>query len=162
MAAPVPTARGTPAGTRIDDGFRTLITFALNPTINFWEKEVMPPGYDGGDPVSTSTMHNLTFRTMNPRKLVTMSECTVLVAYDPFLFSQSGNNLFGLLNRKTTVTVTFPDGTTLAFFGYLQKAKPNACKEGDQPDMEITIIVTNQDPVSGVETGPTLTNVPGT
>ena len=49
MSAPTVTARGTPAGTKLDDGFSTKVAFAADPTIAFFEKTVQPPGFDGGD-----------------------------------------------------------------------------------------------------------------
>lgn len=158
MAAPVPTARQTPAGIRLGDGFRTLVTFALNPTISFWEIGVTPPGMDGGDEVDTTTMHNLTYRTRNPRKLVTMTEFTMTASYDPNLY----NTIFTLINRETTVTVTFPDGSTLAFYGYLRSFEPGELVEGEQPEADITVVPTNQDPTSGTEEAAVLTSVAGT
>lgn len=156
--APSPTARGTPSGIKIDDGFRTLVTLAVNPTISFWEKSVTPPGLEGGDPVETSTMHNLTYRTMNPRKLITMTEFTMTAAYDPAVYSQIVSNI----NRKTTITVRFPDGSTLAFYGYLRNFQPGELVEGEQPEATITVVPTNQDPTTGSEESPVLTSVTGT
>ncbi len=158
MAAPTPTARGTPSGIKLDEGFRTLVTFASNPTIGFWEKEVTPPGLQGGDPVDTTTMHNVRWRTRNPRQLITMENFKLNCAYDPYLYT----SLLALLNVKTTVTVTFRDGTTLAFYGFLQSFIPGSLKEGEQPMAEITVVPTNQDPTTGAEEDPVLTNVAGT
>jgi hypothetical protein len=155
---PVATARGTPSGIKLDDGFRTLVTFASNPTISFWEKAVTPPGLDGGDAVETTTMHNLTYRTMSPRHLKTMTSTTMTAAYDPAVYT----SIVALINVKTTVTVTFPDGSTLAFFGFLQKFDPGELKEGDQPTASITFTPTNQDPTTGVEAAPVLVSVAGT
>jgi hypothetical protein len=60
MAAPVATARVDPTGIKLDDGYRTLVTFATDPNIEFWEKSVTPPGLDGGDALETKTIHNHT------------------------------------------------------------------------------------------------------
>lgn len=158
MAAPTATARGTPSGIKMDDGYQTLITFASAPTIAFWEKGVTPPGLDGMDGIDTTTMHNVQWRTKAPRALVTMTDLTLTVAWDPVLYQ----TILTLLNVKTTITVTFPDGGTLAFFGYLQKFEPSEHKEGEQPEATITVTPTNQDPVSGDEEAPVLTNVAGT
>ncbi len=158
MTAPSTTARGTPAGIKLDDGFSTKITFNRNPTVSFWEKTVKPPGLDGGDPVETTTMHNLVYRTKSPRSLKTMTESTTMVAYDPNVYPQ----IVELINKEGSITVRFPDGSTLDFYGYLQKFEPSDLKEGEQPEATVTIQTTNQDPITGVETPPVLTSVAGT
>lgn len=158
MSAPVATPRGTPSGIKLDDGFRTLVTFAANATIGFWEKSVTPPGLDGGDAVDTSTMHNVTYRTMSPRHLKTMTEFTMTAAYDPLLFTTA----LSLINVKTTVTVTFPDGSTLAFYGFLKGFEPGELVEGTQPEVTLTVVPTNQDPTTGAEEAAVLVNAVGT
>lgn len=158
MAAPTPTTIGTPAGIKIDDGYQTRIVFAANTTVSLWEKSVKPPGMDGGDAVETTTMRNTTYRTMAPRHLLTLTPMTMTCAYDP----NSYNQLIQLINVRTTVTVQFPDGSTLAFFGFLQKFEPNDIKEGEQPEATVTITPTNFDNTNKVEAGPVLTSVAGT
>lgn len=158
MAAPSATARQTPAGIKMDDGHSTLITFAADPDVSFWEKTVTPPGIDGGDAIETHTMHNDEWRTMAPRQLKTLTEMTCTAAYDPDLYNQ----ILALVNVETTVTVRFPDGSTLAFYGYLRVFEPSEMQEGEQPEAEITIQPTNQDPTTGAEEAPVLTSAPGT
>ncbi len=158
MTTPSTTARQTPAGIKIDDGFSTKIAFARAPTVSFWEKTVKPPGLDGGDPVDTNTMHNVAWRTKSPRQLKTMTESTTMAAYDPAVYTQ----IVELINKEGSITVHFPDGSTLDFYGYLQKFEPGDLKEGEQPEASITIVTTNQDPVTGAETPPVVTSVAGT
>jgi hypothetical protein len=158
MAAPATTTRGTPAGARIDDGFRTLIAFALDPTVSFWEKTTKPPGLDGRDPVDTTTQWNSTYTTKNPRKLIDIMPLTVKAAYDPNIYVRA----LALLNRKGSITIRFPDNSTLDFFGFLQKIEFDDLQEGTQPECTLTIVVTNQDPTTGAEQAPVLTNVTGT
>lgn len=155
----VDTTRQTPAGIKLDDGFSTKIAFERDPDVSFWEKTVQPPGYDGGDEIDTTTMHNVTYRTMSARRLKTLTEATVTVAYDPAVYTQILNNL---LNQEGSVTVHFSDGSKLSFFGYLKTFEPQECTEGEQPEAEITIVPTNADPVTGAETAPTVTSVAGT
>lgn len=147
-----------PAGITLKDGYQTLITIAADPDISFWEKTVQPPGLDGGDPIDTTTMHNSTWRTLSPRALITLTECTLTVAYDPDAYNQ----IQDVLNTETTFTVTFPDGSTLAFFGFLRLFEPQSAEEGAQPEANITIQPTNYDPVNKVEAGPVLFDVEGT
>lgn len=158
MAAPTAAARSAPAGIRIDDGFSTLIAFATIPTISFWEKTVTPPGIDGGDAIDTTTMHNVLWRSRASRALKTLTDSSLKAAYDPNLY----NSILALINLETTITVHFPDGSTLAFFGFLQKFEPGDLAEGTQPECTITIVPTNIDPVNHVEAAPVLTSVAGT
>lgn len=155
---PTPTARSAPAGIHLEDGFSTKITFAADPDISFWEKSVQPPGIDGGDAIEQTTMHSVAWRGMAPRHLRTLTSSQTTVAYDPAVYSQ----IVELINVETTVTVTFPDGSTLAFFGFLQKFEPADMSEGNQPEATVTITPTNRDPVTGAEAAPVLTSVAGT
>lgn len=154
----VSTVRQTPSGIKLDDGFSTKIAFNRDPDVSFWEKTVKPPGIDGGDAVETTTMHNVTWRTMSPRKLRTMTQMTSKAAYDPAVYDQ----IRELVNQEGSITVHFPDGSKLDFFGYLKDFEPDDHVEGTQPEATITIVPTNQDPVTGAETAPVLTSVTGT
>jgi len=159
MAAPAPTARATPGGIALRDGHSTLLTCALDDDIEFWEKEVQPIGFDGGDAVDTTTMHNTTVRTKASRTLIDVTEATTNAAYDPGVL----DSILAILNVETTWTITFPDGSTWAFFGYLRVANPQSVAEGAQPEIAINIQPTNTDPANGwVEAVPFLTNVAGT
>jgi len=137
----------------LDDGYQTLITFAADADVDLWEKSVTPPGIEGGDAVETTTMHNEIYRTMNPRSLFTLTDMTTTCAWDPVFYTQA----LALINVKTTVTVTFPNGDTLAFFGFLKNFTPGELVEGTQPTATVTIVATNQDPTTGVEEAPVLT-----
>lgn len=157
-AAPSPTARVSPSGIRLDDGFRCVKTFATDPNIEIWEKGNKPPGWDGGDAIETSTMHNTEFRTMASRALKTLTESTVRFAYDPSCYTAFED----LINLETTITDTFPDGSTLAYYGFLKDVEFDELVEGEQPEGTATIVPTNWDPVNRVEAGPALASVAGT
>jgi len=158
MAAPATTTRATPGGIKLDDGYQTLIAFARDTDVSFWEKTVQPPGLDGGDAIDTTTMHNSAYRTFSPRALITLTEAPLVVAYDPNVY----NNIIALINREGSITVTFPDGSTLDFYGFLKSFEPQPCAEGEQPEANIVIVPTNYDPANYVEQGPVLTEVSGT
>lgn len=158
MAAPAPTARGTPAGLRVNEGQGTKVTFGRLPTFSIWEKTIKPPGIDGGEPVDTNTMFNLVWRSMAPRVLKTLTPLTFTGTYDPNYFNQGVNTL---VNVNDQITVTWRDGTTLAFWGYLQKIDPKDVEEGKPCEAEVTIQPTNTDN-TGAEQGPVLTSVAGT
>lgn len=155
---PTPTTRQTPGGIHLEDGHSTKITIAADPDVSLWEKTVTPPGVDGGDAIEQTTMHNTTWRPMAPRQLKTLTEVSFTAAYDPDAYNQ----LVTLINRETTITIRFPDGSTLAFYGFLKSFEPNEMSEGEQPDANCTITPTNADPTTGAESGPVLTSVAGT
>lgn len=158
MAAPTPAAYVSPAGIKLDDGYRTTITFTQDTDLSLWYKTVTPPGLDGGDPTNTTTMLNDSLRTFAPKALITMTAMTVNAAYDPDVYNQ----LLALINVNTTITLTFPDTSTIAFYGYLQKFEPGEMQEGEQPDASITIQPTNQDPSDGGEELPVIYSAAGT
>lgn len=137
---------------RIDDGHSTTISFADDPSVKLYEKEVTPPGIDGGGENDTTTMQNTAWRTRAPKKLKTLSECSFVAAYDPAVYDE----ILTLINANNLITITFPDGSTLAFWGWLNEFKPNANVEGEQPTAEVTIIPSNQND-SLVETAPVYT-----
>ena len=134
---------------RIDDGFATLISFAEDSDVQMWEKEVTPPGVSGGGENDTSTMHNTAWRTRAPKGLITLSECSFSAAYDPAVYDE----IVAMVNVNQLITITFPDASTVAFWGWLDEFTPGANVEGEQPTADVTIIPSNQNG-SGVETAP--------
>ncbi len=159
MAAPATTARGTPAGKMLKDGYRTVIASSLLPTVSIWEKSVKPPGLDGGEAIPQTTMHNVAWRTFAARSLKDLTPITFKGSYDP----NCVNQLMSLVNDDSgSWTVTFRDLSTLDFFGYLQKFEPDELVEGTQPEATVTIMPTNWDRTNGVEAAPVLTSVSGT
>lgn len=157
MAAPSATTRDDPVGIKLENGYRSLITFAADPDVSLWEMEVGHAGLDGGDPIDTSTMHNDTWRTKSPRALIDSSPFTCRFAFDPAVKSQ----LVSLVNVRTTVTVRFRDGSTEAQYGYLQTTEFDPMVEGEMPTGTATICPTNWDPTNFAEEGPVLTSVSG-
>jgi len=134
---------------RLDDGYQTLITFTEDSSVLFYEKTVTPPGMDGGDEVDTTTMLNTTYRTRNPKALITMTNCSMTVAYDPACYPE----IVELLNVNGEIKVTFPDSSYLTFWGWLDKFIPGEHQEGEQPTAEIEIVPSNQD-AAGAEIAP--------
>lgn len=135
----------------LGDGFSTIIDLT-GAGVTFKEKSVQPPGLDGGDAVENSTMRNTTWRTFSPRKLVTATEASIVVAYDPAIY----DSIVASLNVNQQITITFPDGSKLAFWGFLKDFQPGELAEGSQPEATITIVPTNQNS-AGEETGPDFT-----
>ncbi len=134
------------------DGFSTTLTFATYTTVLFDEKTVTPPGMSGGGANDTTTMSNSTWRTRQPKQLKTLSEASAEVAYDPAVY----DDIVTMMNENQLITVTFPDTSTLAFWGWLDEFTPNANEEGSQPTANITLIPSNQN-TSGTEVDPVYT-----
>ena len=130
-----------------NDGQGTIVSLADGVTLK--EKEVTPPGLDGGGANDTTTMRNSVFRTMQPKKLKTVTELNFTAAFDKAAYT----SLLSQINVNQLITVTFPDTGTISFWGWLNTFKPNAFKEGEQPTAECQIIPSNQNS-SGVETAP--------
>lgn len=158
FAAPTPTARTTPTGYMLYDGLKTVITLSNKPGIQFWEQTVTPPGIDGGEATNTTTMHNAAWRTMRPKKLKTLKPVESNAGYDPDVLS----DIIAQCNVEQTITVWWPDGSSLAFFGYLQTFEPQETKEGEFPLAKCTVIPTNWDPQNNVEAAPVFTAAAGT
>lgn len=149
------TARNTPAGFKLEDGYQALIAFAENPDVKLWEKTVKPPGLEGGDPVDTTTMHNQTYRTSAPRHLKTLTPVQTTTAYDPAVYEE----IKDLINVNGWITIHFPDGSTYDFVGYLQNFDPSPLQEGNPPEATATIVPTNE--LDGIETDPVYTPASG-
>ncbi len=158
MADPTTTARETPSGIPIKEGFSSKIAFALDPDISLWEKSVTPPSLDGGEPVPSTTMHNALYRTQRARTLVTIGNISGKCEYDPAVWDQ----IMSIINVEGSITVEWRDGSTLDLFGYLQKFEFSELTEGGEAEATYTIVVTNWDPVNNLEVGPNLTSVAGT
>ena len=139
---------------RIDDGFSTTIDFTDLPTVTFYEKTVTPPGMDGGGPNDTTTMLNTAWRTKAPKKLKSLTTMTLTAAYDPAVYT----DIVGAngINNNQEITVNFPDGSTLVFWGWIDKFTPNEIVEGEQPTAEVIIECSNQD-AAGAEIAPVYT-----
>lgn len=125
----------------LNDGFKTLITFSNNPSAEVYEKQVTPPGVDGGAPIDTTTMRNTSWRTFFSRSLKTLSALSLNGAY-----TTKGvyTHLLVMVNQNQLITVTFADGSTVAFWGFIQTVTPGAATEGEQPTVDITIAPTNR------------------
>jgi hypothetical protein len=134
----------------LNDGFSTTIDFGQGAVLV--EKTSTPPGLTGGGEIDTTTMANTTWRTRYPKALVTLSEASITAAYDPSALT----TLLSLLNVNASITVTFPDTSTLVFWGWLDEFTPGEAAEGEQPTAECTIIPSNVN-ASGVETAPVFT-----
>lgn len=157
--APTPTARGTPAGIDLKEGFPIKLTLSLLPTAGYREITVKGSGIDGGDAIEISTQHNTARETYYPRVLKKNDEVTAECAFDPNIYS----TLESIVNNPNNVTTeTLPDGSTYCYWSVLRKIERSEMKKGERPTITLTITVTNYDPVAHVEVLPVYTDVAGT
>lgn len=140
------------------DGWQTLVSFALAPAILWREKEVQAPGLEIGS-IETTTMRNgapLNWRTMRPKSIFTLTPMEMSVQYDPLSYATITGTFTGVGNAPAgvagtqTITVTFPDTTTLAFTGWVDKFQPQKNKEGDFALADATIIPGHQDVLGNI------------
>lgn len=155
MTAPTPTARQTPPGRKFGSGYPILITFSLDPDIDIWETKVKPFGLQGDDPNDTTNMHNVQWRTKSPKTLMSGTDVTVNCQVAAGTIVQ----MEAMINVPQTITEHYPNGATLCYYGFVKSYEPGEFSEA-VPEGTVTIIPTNQDPVTCNEEGPLYT--PGT
>lgn len=144
------TARSAPVGTMLENGYQSLVAFEDDPDISFWEKDVQPMGFEGGDKIEITTMHNTTVRTYAAQALPGATDGEVTAAYDPAVLSQ----IVALVNVNNLVTFHFPDGSSWDFYGFLGSFVPSALTNGEHPEATCSIMATNVNDNSGAETTP--------
>jgi hypothetical protein len=126
---------------RLDDGHSSTIMFSDDPTIRLFEKEVTPPAFQSGGPIDTTTMRNIRYRTNSPKKLITNGQMSSTVAYA----TESYPRIQTMLGRNQLVTVLFPDGAHIMFWGWLDSFAPGALAEGAQPTAAVVVQPSNHD-----------------
>lgn len=126
---------------RLDDGFSTIITFSEAPTVKLYEKDVTPPGMTGGGPIDTTTMRNVAWRTNAPKQLKSLTTISTTVAFA----TDAIPVMFGVINVLQQITITFPDGSTITFWGWVDEFTPGAFTEGEQPTATVSIQPSNRD-----------------
>lgn len=125
----------------LEDGFSTIYTFENAPNILLKELEVTPPGLDSGGPIETFSMRSTKWLTKAPKSLIDMTPGKALCAYDPAIL----DTIVAQVRINQLITITYPDGDTMAFYGYIDKWIPGSHKHGDRPTAEMTVQPTNED-----------------
>lgn len=156
-AAPAPASIGTPAGLHLRDGYSTKIVFNRLTTFSLWEKTVQPPELTVGEAIDLTTMRNAAVTTKWPQTLHDVGDMSLVCGYDPNVWSQARVTVLG---QNDNITAQYPDGSTLAFFGFLRTLTPAALQRGTMPEANVVITVTNLDS-SFAEQAPVYTNVSG-
>lgn len=136
----------------LNDGFPTTVYFSNAPsgvTLYFEEISITPPGISYGGPNDTTTMRNTAWRTMQPKKLKTLTPFTETCKYDPAVLNQ----ILSMMGTITTVVITYPDNSTYRFQGWIDEFTPNEIVEGEMATAVITVVPSNQT-AAGTEVAP--------
>jgi hypothetical protein len=165
MAAPTPVTLSSvvPAGAALTEGFSHRIGFARRPTVGMWFKKSKPMGFDNGGGIDTTTQERAVgdLHTKAAPALLEATDLTGSVAYDPDDIQYIRTTLMGRGNEGA-VTYFYSNGSTVTFFGYIDKFDPQDTAEKEQPMANITVVVTNWDPVNRVYAGPVYSAAVGT
>lgn len=142
----------------LDRGHPCTIDFdvASGVTLVIKEEEVTPPGLSCGENDIT-TQKNSSWRTKWPRALKEATPMSFTCAYDPQVYEQLVDSSNGPIGQNGLVTITFPDTSTVEFYGFMSEFTPSGMTdEGGRPTASCTVIPTlvNSD---GVETAPNWT-----
>jgi hypothetical protein len=138
---------------RFEDGFSTIITFALDATIEIGERTTDTPGMEGGGPINTTTHRNENVRTQAPKTLYSVSASGATVGYA----SADISKIKAMLLQNQLITYTYPDGETCQLWGWIEKFDPNGNTEGEYPDANLVVEASNTNE-SGQEVEPVWSN----
>lgn len=141
----------------LTDGFPTLFGFGESPDddidetmgVILCEKRLKPFGIDGGGPNDTTCMRNERWRTRQSKKLITLTEMTLTVSYDPIIFQ----NIVDFIQVNQIMFLAWPDASLVTFWGFVDSFDPHEVVEGGQPEADLKICPTNQND-DGEEVGP--------
>jgi hypothetical protein len=153
MAAPTPaaTALRVPAGRFLEVGKQILVTIKGDGTsyntIGLWEVSVTPVALSGGDKVNIGNQYNSRYETFVPQKLITVGDMQMTVQYDPDAYDEISQ----AINDNTTITIHWPNGDRLAFYGFLKDFTPGEVSRTGNPTATAVISATMFDPVNFVE-----------
>ena len=127
-------------------------------SMSLQEVSITPPSTQGGGALEVTTHRNAGWRTKAPKTLKDLGELTFSAIYDPAQYSSQG---ISNLNNNQEITVTFPDSSTLVFYGFIDSFSAGEITPGELPTAEITVVVTNQNgsgSTPGSETAPVYTS----
>ena len=141
----------------LTDGFPTIFGFGENPDdpidttmgIEMCEKRIKPFGIDGGGPNDTTCMRNTRWRTRQGKKLVTLTDLSLTVSYDPVVY----DSIASYIQTNQYMFLGWPDGSLVHFWGFVDTFEPHEITEGSQPEADMKVCPTNTDDL-GQEVGP--------
>jgi hypothetical protein len=136
----------------LEDGHPTTILVSGASTLAVREREVTPPGVDGGPPNEVTSMRNVKWTTFTFQKLMSLTPVECVVFYKGDILT----TIIAQINVNQLHTATQPDGTTIAFWGAITSFRPNRNVKGEPPTATMVISPSNRN-ASDVETDPVIT-----
>lgn len=129
----------------LTDGQSTTINLTGAGVI-FCEKSVAMPKISMGGGKSTTCMRNTTVHTQLPKKLKKYDKITIKIEY-------STDCMAATYGVNQQIVVTWSNGKTLTFWGWVDEFDPGTQEEGKQPEGTLVIEISNTDG-SGNESPP--------
>ncbi len=141
--------------THLVDGFRTWLTFSIQPNLAVFEKTVTPWGMDRGEKIDQTTMHTVAYRTAWPKSLSEVTDIQATCAYSV----RALRTLDIMIGINQSITITYPDFRQSSIWGFLRSFITAEHKEGEQPEINLVICATNIDGIALLESGPNMLNL---
>lgn len=160
MTAPTKVTRGTPPeiADMLLDGYQVFVALEDDPDLCIWEDNITPPSMTAGsDVINTTTQWNATWMTKAFHELLEVGETTINAAY----CGSTWDKIQAIIGVNQSVTVHFPDGSTLSFWGGIRSFTPAGWERNGFPKADIVIVCTNMDD-SNNEEGPVWAAASGT
>lgn len=134
----------------LEDGFSTIVSLEHQLDIELYGYDVTPPGITSGGPINTTTMRNTAWRTQVHKKLKSMTPMTMTMA----VVTKSIPKVQNQIGVNQLITVAFPDGLKIAFYGWIDELTFGAFREGERALATLNIIPSLVN-AQGIETPPT-------
>jgi hypothetical protein len=135
------------------DGYQSLLGIANLGSVNIEIISINLPGINGGGEIDLTTMSNAAYRTRGSKSLKSMDTITATVAYS----TDAYEDILGEVNTVQLFTITNPDTTTLALYGWMDTFVPSAYEEGSRPTATLTIVPGLRHSTTFAETAPAYT-----
>ena len=117
-------------------GFGCRITFGTTTGLSFEEIDTAEPGLDGGDPIEIKHNAKTTYVEKFPKALSELTNGSASVTYDPSTVA----TVLSAINVEQTITHTFKDGDSIAYYGYLKSWVPTGKNDDGQPTADIELV----------------------
>jgi len=115
------------------DGYNCRISL-VNQGITVYEKNVTPPGVEGGDPINITTNDNGDFQSFAPRSRKQKTPAQSEVTYN----DTDLDALEAAVDQSDDILRVWPDDSTKLESGWLRSSIPNQTQEGEQPTTNLT------------------------
>lgn len=131
------------------DGLKTLVFLSGLPRALWGEIELTPPGVTGRGPIDMVGLRQLAWATQAPKSIKNLTPLNCKVMYDPEVIPQVWNTI----QKNQQITVQFPTGAQLIFWGWLEECNFDPNSEGNRPTLNWVVQPSNLDSQCS-ETGP--------